>query len=129
MYKVFEFFIRIHNRTPQTIITDEQQSMASAISALKERGFYAGVHINDPWHIMRTLRKKLVGPDEEQRDLMRAFKTVIYSRSMFEYERAIRTLADNTRNTTIINELLEKSYKVSYFDIPMSFLGVHRFSC
>jgi hypothetical protein len=30
---------------------------------------------------------------------------------------------------TTINQLLEKSRKVSYFDIPMTFLGVHRFSC
>jgi hypothetical protein len=121
--------MRVHNRPPQTIITDEQQSIASAISVLQDRGFYPGVHIYDPWHIMKNLRKKLVGSDEWQRDIMKVFKTAIYSRSDWEYVRAFRTLADNNRNFQTINKFIEKAHKINYFDIPMTFLGIHRFSC
>jgi hypothetical protein len=67
--------------------------VASAISALQERGFYPEVYIYDPWHILRNTRKKLIASEDWQTELMRSFKTVIYSRSAFEYERPIRILA------------------------------------
>jgi hypothetical protein len=53
----------------------------------------------------------------------------IYSRSESEYRMALRILGEDTRNLTTINQFMGKASKVNYFDIPMTFLGVHRFSC
>lgn len=63
MEKVFGMFIKLHNRPPQTIITDQQMTFAKAIQRLKDKKFYNGIHILDPFHVIRSIRKRLQKED------------------------------------------------------------------
>jgi hypothetical protein len=58
---------------------------------------------------------------------MTSFKAAIYSRSTFEHQRALRVLTDDKKNEILINKFMEMARNVNYLDIPITFLGTHRF--
>ena len=57
--RVFELFLRIHGKPPQSFITDEQQSVIGALEDLKQKGYWTGVHLFDPWYALKNIRKTL----------------------------------------------------------------------
>ena len=59
LYRVFELFLRIHGKPPQSFITDEQQSVISALEDLRQKEYWTGVHLFDPWHALKDIRKTL----------------------------------------------------------------------
>jgi len=83
MYRVFQFFVQLHNRPPQTFVTDEQQTIISALEELKAKEFWNGTHVFDPWHALKNIRKKLRGEEQTKRDMMRTFRTLAMTRSAY----------------------------------------------
>ena len=61
MFAVFDNFIQIHGKAPSSIITDDQQTVALAISELKANEFFQGNHMLDPWHLLKSIKPKIVG--------------------------------------------------------------------
>lgn len=90
MCKVFESFIRIHDKSPQTFITDEQNTIATALSALAERGIFKGAHLLNPFHILKNLRKelrRLNNPNPHK--LVKLTRDVMFTRNKREYEKKL----------------------------------------
>ena len=69
--KIFETFIEI-NGQPQTIITDEQLSMSSAIKKLIDKGIYQGNHLIDSFHVIRNFVKS-----SQRKDLANELSEII----------------------------------------------------
>jgi hypothetical protein len=54
--KIFETFIETHG-SPQSIITDEQNGMISALNKLRNNGVFEGSHLYDSFHVIRNFGK------------------------------------------------------------------------
>jgi hypothetical protein len=68
MAKVFSFLFELHQKEPQSIVTDQQLSMESAIQLLRESDAYHGIHLFDPWHVLQTIKRKLKDRNEPSRN-------------------------------------------------------------
>jgi hypothetical protein len=60
-FTIFDMFLNIHGRSPMSIITDDQQTIALAIDQLRSNEFFTGAHMLDPWHLLKSARIKLKG--------------------------------------------------------------------
>lgn len=133
MYRVFELFISCHGRPPQSFITDEQESIASAINELKRQELFAGSHLLDPWHLLKNFRKNTKGTEKDKSQLTELVKRLMMTRKSVEYEDIMRDLSSdsalNVANRTIINRFLVKAPQSCYMELPRLFVGIHRFSC
>ena len=61
---------------PESIITDQQASVITALENLKKEKGYEYAHLLDQFHLLKAIRKKL--PKKEDIDL---FRNVLYSKS------------------------------------------------
>ena len=60
-FVVLDRFIQIHGKAPSSIITDDQQTVALAINELKDNEFFQGNHMLDPWHLLKSIKTKIIG--------------------------------------------------------------------
>jgi hypothetical protein len=58
-FTVFNTFLKIHTRSPMSIITEDQQNITLAIDQLKANKLFMGVHMFDPWHLLKNARSRL----------------------------------------------------------------------
>ena len=60
---------------------------------------------------------------------MRACKSLMMSRSVYECKLALETLSNDPVNEAAINRFLDKSKNLCFVDIPRAFISIKRFSC
>jgi hypothetical protein len=56
---VFEFFLKIHNKQPESISTNHSKEVCLALSQLQDEGVYKGIHVIDPRQAIQTLENGL----------------------------------------------------------------------
>lgn len=63
-------------KTAQTIITDEAQSIKGAIKELTNDGFFPGFHLLDCFHILKNAKKYL-----KDKSLLTQLKNLVHVRT------------------------------------------------
>lgn len=63
MFSVFEMFVQLHDKAPNSIISDGQQSIVLAVEELRKNEFFTGAHMLDPWHLLKIVKAKIKGSE------------------------------------------------------------------
>ena len=83
---VFETFINI-NGEPKSLITDEQNAIASAIVKLQNNGIFSGTHLLDSFHVIRNFAKM-----SNRKDLMAELRDIIVEANPQNFEMRMNNL-------------------------------------
>ena len=70
----------MRGKIPQTIVTDEQQSMTKALSDLKEEYDYDYLHLLDEFHKLQSMKRKMTSLQIERKtrvELLGAYSKLI----------------------------------------------------
>jgi hypothetical protein len=100
---MFHFFFQLHagGYNTQTIITDQQKTIESAIQELQKDQIFMGVHIFDPFHMVNNVRENLRGDEENARKALSAVSRAIQCRSLKEYQRCQNEMNRDTDNIQV----------------------------
>ena len=69
---------------PETIVTDEEQSLFYALQSLKKEGIWNGQHLFDMFHILKKFRKNC------EPDIFQLFRKMMHSRDRYDYRTFLR---------------------------------------
>jgi hypothetical protein len=126
---VFDHFIQIHGKPPSSIITDDQQTVAFAINELKDNEFFQGNHMLDPWHLLKSIKTKIIGDDKTKRMKLALIMEAIAERNPDDFYKLLQTLREDDATKEAIGILERRRRQVFYIDAESYFIGIRRNSC
>lgn len=53
----------LHDKAPNSTISDGQQSIVLAVEELRKNEFFTGAHMLDPWHLLKIVKAKIKGSE------------------------------------------------------------------
>ena len=95
--ELFDIFLNTAGSFPQTIITDQQFTVISALKDFKENKQLNFAHLLDQFHIIRNADKS-IGSEDPETKTMETFKKMIYNDSQLEWEQARNQLLSEEGN-------------------------------
>lgn len=61
MFSILDMFIQLHGKTPSSIISKGQQSVALAVEELRDHELFTGAHMLDTCYLLETVKPKIMG--------------------------------------------------------------------
>lgn len=123
---MFNMLFHIHGRPPQSIITDDQSTIALAIELLRENRFYDGAHLLDPWHILKVVKKDIPGDNNNKCMRLAEIMEAMMERNEDDYDKEIQKLQENPDTAEVIEKLLARKHRIFYCYVQAVFIGLRR---
>lgn len=71
----------IHGRTPQSIMTADQQSIAEAVDKLRDSRLFEGAHLINPCYLLKAAKEDIAGDRKTKSMRLAEIMEVIHERN------------------------------------------------
>lgn len=126
---VFEFFLKIHNKQPESISTTHSKEVCLALNQLQDEGIYKGIHVIDPRYAIQSLENGLKVRNKLTREIIELCNKVVSERSKIVADKFIRDIeelieAQDEQIQKVTQDFLNQKEKICISSQPPAFLGI-----
>jgi hypothetical protein len=118
-------FLEIHQKTPETIMTDDNPAINAAMAELKAIYVTSLGHVLNPRLVIGRVGKALKGEVKEVEKSLRVLSEVMESRTLEGYERKLMELVKDEGVGEQIESILAIKEKIFYMEMPRTFVGIN----
>jgi hypothetical protein len=105
-----------------------RQSLSPSTS-FKVNEFFQGNHLLDPWHLLKSIKTKIIGDDKTKRMKLALIMEAIAERNPDDFYKLLQTLREDDATKEAIGILERRRRQIFYIDAESYFIGIRRNSC